>query len=50
VTAPAGITEPAAEKLAMASPKVKSALDGRQPARTIFVADRLVNIVTRKRS
>src|SRR5438034_10916968 len=47
ISTPAGIAQPAAEKLAMASPKVKSALDGREPARTIFVPDRLVNFVTR---
>ena len=40
-----GIAQPAAEKLAMASPKVKTALDGRESARTIFVPDRLVNFV-----
>ena len=50
VTAQAGIAQPAAEKLAMASPKVKAALDGRQIERTIFVPDRLVNIVTRRSS
>jgi leucyl-tRNA synthetase len=50
VTAQAGIAQPAAEKLAMASPKVKAALDGRQIERTIFVPDRLVNIVTRQSS
>jgi len=50
ISAPAGIAQPAAEKLAMASPKVKSALDGREPARTIFVPDRLVNFVTRRPS
>jgi len=50
VTAAAGIAQAAAEKLAMASPKVKAALDGRQIERTIFVPDRLVNIVTRQSS
>ena len=50
VSAPAGIAQPAAEKLAMESPKVKAALDGRRIERTIFVADRLVNIVTRQSS
>ena len=50
VTAPAGIAQPAAEKLAMESPKVKAALDGRRIERTIFVPDRLVNIVTRQSS
>ena len=50
ITAPAGIAQTAAEKLAVASPKVKAALDGQKPARTIFVPDRLVNFVTRRRS
>jgi leucyl-tRNA synthetase len=50
ITAPAGIPQAAAEKLAMASPKVKAALNGREPGRTIFVPDRLVNFVTRRPS
>jgi leucyl-tRNA synthetase len=50
VSAPAGIAQPAAEKLAMESPKLKAALDGRRVERTIFVPDRLVNIVTRQSS
>ena len=49
VTAPAGISQSAAEKLAMASPKVRAALDGREPDRTIFVPDRLVNFVVTRR-
>ena len=50
VTAPAGTGQPAAEKLAMESPKVKAALDGRRIERTIYVPDRLVNIVTEQSS
>jgi leucyl-tRNA synthetase len=50
ITVPAGISQSAAEKLAMASPKVKAALDGREPVRTIFVPDRLVSFVTRRPS
>ncbi|HKC91484.1 MAG TPA: leucine--tRNA ligase, partial [Candidatus Limnocylindria bacterium] len=50
INAAAGISQPAAEELAMASPKVKAALHGRDPERTIFVPDRLVNFVTRRRS
>jgi len=50
ITAAAGISQKAAEKLALASPKVKAALDGRKPDRTIFVPDRLVNFVTKPRS
>jgi len=50
VTVPAGTAQPAAEKLAMESQKVKAVLDGRGIERTIYVPDRLVNIVTRKSS
>jgi leucyl-tRNA synthetase len=50
LTAPAGIPEPDAVKLALASPKAKAALDGRQVERTVFVKDRLVNVVTGRRS
>src|SRR2546430_11155330 len=50
ITAAAGISQPAAEQLALASPKVKAALDRRAPARTIFVRDRLGNFVTLRRS
>jgi leucyl-tRNA synthetase len=50
ITAAAGISQQAAEKLALASPKVKAAFDGRKPERTIFVPDRLVNFVTKPRS
>ena len=50
ITAAAGISQQAAEKLALASPKVKAALDGREPDRTIFVPDRLLSFVTKRRS
>ncbi|TMF80695.1 MAG: leucine--tRNA ligase, partial [Chloroflexi bacterium] len=50
MTVAAGISQSAAEQLALASPKVKAALDGRELARTIFVRDRLVNFVTLRRS
>jgi leucyl-tRNA synthetase len=50
IIAPAGISKPAAEELALASPKVKAALDGRVIERKIVVPDRLVNIVTKQRS
>jgi leucyl-tRNA synthetase len=49
VTAAAGVAQPAAEKLALASDKAKAALDGREIDRIVFVPDRLVNIVTRQR-
>jgi leucyl-tRNA synthetase len=47
---PTGISQSAAEELALASPKVKAALEGREPGRTIFVPDRLVNFVMRRPS
>jgi len=50
ITAPVGISSSAAEELALASPKVKAALDGRTIDRKIVVPDRLVNIVTKRRS
>jgi leucyl-tRNA synthetase len=50
ITVPAGISSSAAEDLALASPKVKAALDGRIVDRKIVVPDRLVNIVTKQRS
>src|SRR5439155_2618049 len=46
LTAAAGIPESTAKELALASPKVKVALDGRHVERTVFVKDRLVNFVT----
>jgi len=50
IAAAAGISNSAAEELALASPKVKAALDGRVIERKIVVPDRLVNIVTKQRS
>jgi leucyl-tRNA synthetase len=50
IEAAAGVSEEAARELAAASPKVKAALDGREIDKTFFVPDRLVNIVTRRRS
>jgi leucyl-tRNA synthetase len=50
ITAPAGISNRAAEELALASPKVKAALESRVIDRKIVVPDRLVNIVTKQRS
>ena len=47
---PSRISTAAAEDLALASPKVKAALDGRVIERKIVVPDRLVNIVTKQRS
>ena len=50
IAAPAGISNSAAEELALASTKVKAALAGRVIVRKIVVPDRLVNIVTKQRS
>jgi leucyl-tRNA synthetase len=50
INAPAGISREAAEELALASEKVKAALEGRIIERKIVVPDRLVNIVTKQRS
>ena len=50
ISAPAGISTAAAEELALASEKVKVALEGRIIVRKIVVPDRLVNIVTKQRS
>jgi leucyl-tRNA synthetase len=50
ITAAAGVSESDAVKLAMSSSKVKAALDGRQVERPVFVPDRLVNLVTRRRA
>ena len=50
VVAPAGVPEAVAKELALQSSKVRAALDGRPVERTVYVADRLVNFVTRRRS
>jgi leucyl-tRNA synthetase len=50
VTARAGLSKEDAERWALESQKAKAALDGRQVDRTIVVPDRLVNIVTRRRT
>ena len=47
ITAPAGQGQADLEKAALASPKVKAALDGAKPKRVIVVPDRIVSIVTR---
>src|SRR5207253_8879788 len=49
-TVPAGLSKPAASDAALASPRAKAALDGRDVDRVVVVPDRLVNIVTRRRS
>jgi leucyl-tRNA synthetase len=41
----AGLSEQEAVKAALASPKVRAALDGREPSKVIYVADRLINLV-----
>ena len=50
VTAPAGLSDEEAERLAVASPRVGAALNGRDIARVVVVPDRIVNVVTRRRS
>jgi len=42
---PADIEESEAQKLAMASPKVKGFVDGKSVAKTVYVPGRLVNVV-----
>ena len=41
----AGLSEDAAVKAALASEKVRAALDGRGPSKVIYVPDRLINLV-----
>jgi leucyl-tRNA synthetase len=48
--AAAGLPQAKTEEMALASPRAKAALDGRIVDRVVVVPDRLVNIVTRKRS
>jgi leucyl-tRNA synthetase len=44
---PAGRPDAEVERAALASPKVKAALDGTKPAKVIVVRDRIVSIVTK---
>jgi leucyl-tRNA synthetase len=44
---PAGSGESEARTEALKSPNVQRALEGRQPARAVFVPDRLINLVSR---
>ncbi|HVE71853.1 MAG TPA: leucine--tRNA ligase [Thermoanaerobaculia bacterium] len=46
IEVPAGIDEEAAKNAALASERVQAALRGRAVSKTIFVQDRLVNLVT----
>src|SRR3989441_2716466 len=46
----AGLPQAKAQEMALASPRAKAALDGRIVDRVIVVQDRLVNIVTKRRS
>ena len=41
----AGLTEEQALKVALASEKVRAALDGRGPSKVVYVQDRLINLV-----
>jgi leucyl-tRNA synthetase len=45
LTMPAGSSEQDVVKAAVADPKVKAALNGGQPAKVIYVPDRLINLV-----
>jgi leucyl-tRNA synthetase len=47
LTVPAGTGEEAARELALASERVKAHLEGKQIAKTVFVPDKLVNLVVR---
>jgi leucyl-tRNA synthetase len=42
---PPGLAEQAALEAALASPKVRAALDGGRPRRVVYVADKLINLV-----
>jgi leucyl-tRNA synthetase len=44
---PAGVTEDEARVSALRSANVARALEGRSPRRAVFIADRLINLVTR---
>jgi leucyl-tRNA synthetase len=44
---PAGAAEDEARERALGSANVARALEGRQPRRTVFVPDRLINLVSR---
>ena len=50
IAAAAGLAEAKAREMALASPRAKAALDGHIVDRVIVVQDRLVNIVTKRRS
>jgi leucyl-tRNA synthetase len=50
LTVAAGLPEAAAREAALASDRAKAALDGRTVDRVVVVPDRIVNIVTRRRS
>jgi len=47
IEVPTGIDEGGARARALQSANVERALDRRPVARTVFVADRLINLVTR---
>jgi len=47
IEAPVGLEQEAVEALALASERVRAALDGRKPVSFIVVPDRLVNVVTK---
>jgi len=47
LSVPVDVTEEAARALALASPRVREFLDGKEPAKVIYVPGRLVNVVAR---
>ena len=44
---PAGIQEEAAQELALASPRIKTYIEGKQVSKTVYVPGRLINVVVR---
>jgi len=48
IRVPAGAPEEEIRQRALAEPKVAQALDGRQPAKVIIVAQKLVNVVLKR--
>jgi leucyl-tRNA synthetase len=45
ITVPAGLTEDQALGSALASERVRAALNGGRPSKVIFVPDKLINLV-----
>ena len=45
LTIPVGLSEKEALELALASERVRAALEGRKPSKVVYVPDRLINLV-----